>query len=160
MSYTLGPPFGFLCLSKLSIVEELLKTNSMWNFKKVLMAIKNAIWINKPIVLMIVWTESDHSPFPMFMYSLISNGISVQKQKIKVRIMYIRNSMKNFLLENPTQLDIQGQWWSILSTHRWQVEQWWHLNKMVVTFQVWNYDTGDSTSFYDFNFLQRRSPSI
>lgn len=110
MSYTLGPPFGFLCLSKLSIVEELLKTNSMWNFKKVLMAIKNAIWINKPIVLMIVWTESDHSPFPMFMYSLISNGISVQKQKIKVRIMYIRNSMKNFLLENPTQLDIQGQW--------------------------------------------------
>lgn len=35
--------------------------------------------------------------------------------------------MKNFLLLNPTQLDIQGQWWSMLSTQRWQVEQWWHL---------------------------------
>jgi hypothetical protein len=32
--------------------------------------------------------------------------------------------MKNFLFENPTQFDIQGQWWSMLRTQRWQVEQW------------------------------------
>jgi hypothetical protein len=35
--------------------------------------------------------------------------------------------MKNLRFVNPTQFDIQGQWWSMFSTHLWQVEQWWHL---------------------------------
>ena len=34
--------------------------------------------------------------------------------------------MKNFLFQNPIQLLIHGQWWSILSTHLLQLEQWWH----------------------------------
>ena len=37
-------------------------------------------------------------------------------------------SMKNLRFQNPTQLLIQGQWWSMLSTHLLQAEQWWHLS--------------------------------
>lgn len=87
ISYTFGPPLGFLCLSKLSIVEELLKTSSIWNFKNVPIAPKKTIWIIRPIVLMIVWTESDHYPLAIWVYYPISKGISVQKQKSKVKTM-------------------------------------------------------------------------
>jgi len=38
------------------------------------------------------------------------------------------NNKKYFLFQNPTQLLIQGQWWSMLSTHLLQAEQWWHLS--------------------------------
>ena len=38
---------------------------------------------------------------------------------------YISNSRKYFLFQKPTQLLIHGQWWSILSTHLLQAEQWW-----------------------------------
>ena len=33
--------------------------------------------------------------------------------------------MKNFRFQNPMQLLIQGQWWSMLRTQRLQAEQWW-----------------------------------
>jgi hypothetical protein len=32
--------------------------------------------------------------------------------------------MKYFLFQNPMQLLIQGQWWSMLRTHLLQAEQW------------------------------------
>lgn len=36
----------------------------------------------------------------------------------------MRNSRKGLWLRRPTQVASQGQWWSILSTQRRQVEQW------------------------------------
>ena len=40
---------------------------------------------------------------------------------------YTRNSMKCFWLRKPTQLLIQGQWWSMFSMHFLQIVQWWAL---------------------------------
>ena len=40
-------------------------------------------------------------------------------------VTYIRNCMKYFWFRSPTQLLIQGQWWSILLTQCLQILQWW-----------------------------------
>jgi hypothetical protein len=41
--------------------------------------------------------------------------------------VYAKNWMKNLWFRMPMQLPTQGQWWSILITHRLQTEQWWVL---------------------------------
>lgn len=43
----------------------------------------------------------------------------------QMKLMYIKNSKKNFWLLMPTQLFTHGQWWSILMMHRLQMLQWW-----------------------------------
>jgi len=60
---------------------------------------------------------------------------------------------------NPTQLAIQGQWWSMFSTHRWQVEQWWHLNIFLTTSKVWNYDRADNICVCDSQPTKQRIPN-
>jgi len=53
----LGPAFGFLCLSKLSRVEEFVSTSSTWNLKNMVITTKKAIWIRRPTVWMMKLTE-------------------------------------------------------------------------------------------------------
>jgi len=45
---------------------------------------------------------------------------------------YIKSRIKNFRFQNPMQLFIQGQWWSMLSTQRLHAEQWWHLSGLKI----------------------------
>lgn len=75
MSYTFGPIFGFLCLSKLSKVLELESTSSTWNLKNVLITIKKVNWITNPNVLIIVNASKLDSCWLILIYSLRSRGI-------------------------------------------------------------------------------------
>jgi hypothetical protein len=49
---------GFLCLSRLSNVVELDKTNYIWNLKNKVITTKNTIWNKNPIVLITVCAEN------------------------------------------------------------------------------------------------------
>lgn len=75
MSYTFGPIFGFLCLSKLSKVLELESTSSTWNLKNVLITIKKVNWITNPNVLIIVNASKLDSCWLILIYSLRRRGI-------------------------------------------------------------------------------------
>lgn len=46
------------------------------------------------------------------------------KLQIQYTDTYARNRRNGFMLRPPTQLPMQPQWWSILSTHRSQIRQW------------------------------------
>ena len=57
------------------------------------------------------------------------NSYNIEKNiKYVISRTYRRRSMKYFLFQNPTQLLIHGQWWSMFKTHLLQAEQWWHLS--------------------------------
>jgi hypothetical protein len=57
------------------------------------------------------------------------NGIIIViPVKYEVIITYTNSRMKCFLFQNPMQLFIQGQWWSMFRIHLLHEEQWWHLS--------------------------------
>lgn len=78
---------GFLCLSKLSKVDELLKTSSTWNLKKVLITIKKVNCIKKPIVLKAVNGPNVFSCCDILIYYFNKVGISKLKQNTNVKII-------------------------------------------------------------------------
>ena len=154
----LGPFDGFLCLSKLSRVVELVITSSKWNLKNEIITKKNPNCNKTPIILRAVWNVNAYLLFNPISY-VISKGVSIARAVIMVIMMYTKNRIKNFLLKYPTQLLIQGQWWSIFNTHLLHVEQWWHLNYLLSTFTVWIHDRINSILFYRYYWLRQRIPS-
>lgn len=79
--------FGFLYFSRLSKVEELLKTSSRWNLKNIVIITRKAICTASPKDLIIVWGENEAYLENILVYSIISNGSSQKIQKISVIIM-------------------------------------------------------------------------
>ena len=74
------------------------------------------------------------------------------KQPIK---QYRQNKIKNFWLNWPMQLFIQGQWWSNLSTHWLQIAQW-RLLAVLITLHSGHKSAGftslnNSTNDYPFS---------
>ena len=82
-----GPQFGFLCLSKLSKVEEFDPTSSMWNLKNMAIATKNDNWVNMPASLKKVCPLTLFYCSIIWIPSRIKSGISLSKQNTKVTIM-------------------------------------------------------------------------
>jgi hypothetical protein len=57
-----GPIFGFLCLYKLSKVDEFVRTKSTWNLKNIVITTKNEICTINPIALIAVWKVNASVP--------------------------------------------------------------------------------------------------
>jgi hypothetical protein len=60
-----------------------------------------------------LWNQAQQIPLKHIIKSVTTELTAV----------YPKNRMKSFWLNKPTQLLIQGQWWSIRKMQRWQVLQ-------------------------------------
>lgn len=87
MLYMLGPAFGFLCLYKLSKVDEFDKTRSTWNLKNVEITIKKVAWIKYPIIFTALNPLNYCSFSTIFTAYFINKGVSKQIHKTRVRII-------------------------------------------------------------------------
>jgi spore maturation protein SpmA len=70
---------------------------------------KKAACTRVPTTLIAKANEKEPVPLTIPITSVISKGISQDRAKISVRIMYNRNNMKNLRFVKPTQFAIQGQ---------------------------------------------------
>ena len=93
--------------------------------------------------------------FTSIVMNILKNSPVIPNKATKAASMtYMSIKIKNFLLKNPTQLFIHGQWWSILSTHLLQAEQWcdlsglkiWHIRQYLLFFY-----SGSSRKYPQYN---------
>ena len=60
-----------------------------------------------------------------YLFVIFDSILLVLEYNIRLMTVKIKYTIKMQWLLAPTQLLIQGQWWSIFNTHLLQAEQWW-----------------------------------
>ena len=106
----------------------------MWNLRKFVIIKDAAHVITSPMSTITNVNKSSNTLFVLVKYSYSAFNLKYKStDRIAAEIYehintYINNRTNCFLFQNPIQLLTQGQWWSILSTHLLQFDQWCHLS--------------------------------